>query len=98
MLSNFQELIVTRIPRIFQAGLPNLFFKNYRAANLFLQGRFPHVYVHLCVTDIRIYASYGAAVLERYCRSRAELQTLRASTTFQDFLRRWNLPVYFKLR
>jgi hypothetical protein len=36
--------------------------------------------------------------MEQYCRTRAQLEAFRAHPAFKQFIKKWNLPVYFQLR
>jgi len=36
--------------------------------------------------------------MEQFCRNHARLEAFRSHPSFQQFIKKWNLPVYFQLR
>ncbi|KAI8927986.1 hypothetical protein BC831DRAFT_450556 [Entophlyctis helioformis] len=66
--------IVTKLPIIFNAGIPSIFHGNYQTAMAFV------------------------CEFERMCKSRDALRSLRNSQPYSDFMRKWQLSIYFQIR
>jgi hypothetical protein len=97
------ELIEKNIPRIFLPGIPDNFFTVCVTRLLLLWCQSVMIDTAFCIVRARRVQNYNVTMqfverMEQYCRTRAQLEAFRAHPAFKQFIKKWNLPVYFQLR
>eukprot|EP00842_Homolaphlyctis_polyrhiza_P004085 jgi/Hompol1/4678/HPOL_000800-RA len=66
--------IISKAPIIFNAGIPDVFHRNYQTAVWF-------------VTQF-----------ERFYKTRESILNLRSQTSYTEFMKKWQLPIYYQIR
>ncbi len=81
----FAETIIQKIPKIFIPAFPDIFHKVSYC-------------VHLSLAQNYTVSFKFLDDFENFCTTRAELDTIRTHPAYKDFIKQWNLAIYFPLR